>query len=116
MKSTQILNCIITKHAESRMQQRGIRVEDVAYVFMYGERSSMPGEGDRHYVRAYDIPRHLVSPQQADRLNGLVAVLSDEGHVITAYYKSSHRRDAKPHLNCYSRIRRDSDILAMFQE
>lgn len=103
------LECTLSNHAIVRMQQRGIRVEDVAFVFLYGRCISRPREGNKFYIRNSDIPRHPIDPQQADRLNGLVIVLNDDGHVITVYHKHALRRDTRLRSVRSANIRRVKD-------
>lgn len=95
MQEELVASCTFSQHAESQMRQRGIRIEDVLFMFLFGRRSHLSDERNRHFIRSTDVPIYLVNPQQADRLNGLEVVLSDDGVVITAYYRNCRRYNLK---------------------
>ena len=91
-------NLTVTRHAETRMSQRGIRSSDIDLLLVYASEVG----GDRLMLRAKDVDRavselkRLIATLQ--RLKNKVIVIA-EGSLVTAYHCSGSgqydRRRAK---------------------
>lgn len=81
----QPLQLRFTRHAQLRMQQRGIRDRDVELVIRFGRR--IYAKGLTYYVVGRKEMQHpSLARKDASRLAGLqVLVQSEEGVVVTTY-------------------------------
>lgn len=79
----------LTKHADVRMRQRGLTIEDLELVANYGERVA---EGAVMTGKALDRAQHDLKRklQRLDHLKGL-AVIHKEDRLITAYRADKRR-------------------------
>ena len=92
VKKTQL---VYSEHAYKRMAQRGIRKEDVEYVYEHGHR--VYSGGVLHlFLRKKDIPQIDRRKSKARKLEGTTVLLSsyEDAEVITAY----RNKQALPHL------------------
>lgn len=74
--------CVITNHADKRMQQRGITEEMISWAIQIGTVFQKQGQ-DMVVVRKKDIPKNM-GCQAAEKLVGLIIIIK-EGTVITSY-------------------------------
>ncbi len=80
----------LTRHAERRIQQRGLRETDIALILQYGAEA-----GSGYMVRRKDVARleqelkRLLS--KLERLVGKL-VVADGGTVITAYHATRRQQ------------------------
>lgn len=83
--SDQSLQPRLTRHAQLRMQQRGIRDRDVEMVISFGRR--IHAKGLSYYVVGRKEMQHpSLAGQDVSRLAGLqVLVQSEDGVVVTTY-------------------------------
>ena len=79
-----MIDDIYTQHAETRMQQRGIRRKDIRLILLFGTRI----DEETWIMRKKDANREIASRKQEikvlERLENRKVVISG-GHVITAY-------------------------------
>lgn len=92
------MNLQISRHAERRMQQRGLRRADIAILSSYADIEVTIASG-LHAVRisrkAYEEARSLgVSPSSLDRLRQAVAVESNDGTLVTCLHLHGRRSAA----------------------
>ena len=81
-----------SKHAQTRMAQRGISIADVEYVFHHG--TCIWRAGAQHRVlRRVDIPEQ--DTKRKWRLNGTVVVLDSETQKVLTVYRNT---DAFSHI------------------
>lgn len=83
----------MTRHAQSRIKQRGIPVEAVSVLMEYGICKKAPGDASQYYLnkRAIDQYIHELKReiQRVERLKNVkLIVANDNGSIITV------RRDA----------------------
>ena len=75
---------IYTRHAETRMQQRGIRKKDIRLILAFGTQV----DGETWFMRNRDVAREIETRKREiralSRLRNRKVVISG-GHVITAY-------------------------------
>lgn len=82
----------VSTHAQKRMQQRGLTMDDIELVMQFGTEA-----GDGIYMRAKDIKRaesefkKLIS--QLQRLSGKYVII--QGDTIVTTYHPSERRKKK---------------------
>ncbi len=78
----------LSKHAVQRMQQRGLRNQDIELVMRCGT----PVNRDGILLRNKDIQREIAARkaeiQALERLNGVKVVVSKEGKIITVVHAS----------------------------
>lgn len=86
-----------SKHAQVRIQQRGIRTERIDLVLKYGTAQHV--QGAKSYCmdaaarrRVQNSPDHALYRKHADRLD-IYVVVSDDEHVITV----AHRTQKTPY-------------------
>ena len=87
-------NLHITRHAETRMSQRGLRKSDLDVILALGT-----GIGrDRIMLMKQDAVKEIESLKKQianiERLTGKVLVVSD-GHLVTAYHETGRSRPPK---------------------
>lgn len=96
----------LTKHASIRMQQRGIRREDVDAALSYGRRIHAKGLtffviGDK------EVRRYLDKGIDLARIVGLQVLVSRDGSVVTTYRsRNLHAIRATPRAHRHTRTRR----------
>jgi len=80
----------ITQHALARMQQRGIRPDDVECLLRYGR-----VEYDHHGGRVLFLDRQArdqlgarTRRSESDRLRGLYAIVASDGAVLTVGHRT----------------------------
>lgn len=97
---------MLTQHACTRMQQRGIRKADVALVLRYGRR--IHAKGVEFYVVGHkDVARWAGLGIQIPHLAGIQVLTSQTGTVITAYRSHNlHAIQAEPRRHRRTRGRR----------
>ena len=82
---------LITRHARARMQQRGIRFEDLEALLDFGR--EIPAGRGRDLVffdkrsRARLARSRAVPPAEADRLARSYAIIESDGAVITVGHR-----------------------------
>ena len=85
------MDSLLTPHARTRMQQRGIRPEMLEALLDYGREVHVAGGRDLIFfdkrARARLAKAGLVRVAQAERLCKSYAVLSSEGIVITVGHR-----------------------------
>ena len=85
------MDSILTPHARTRMQQRGIRPEMLEALLDYGREVHVAGGRDLIFfdkrARARLAKAGLVRDAQADRLCKSYAVLSSDGLVLTVGHR-----------------------------
>ena len=85
------MDSILTSHARTRMQQRGIRPEMVEALLDYGREVHVAGGRDLVFfdkrARARLAKAGLVRDAQTDRLCKSYAVLSSDGLVLTVGHR-----------------------------
>ena len=81
----------ITKHAEVRCQQRGIKSDLLDLIVLHGEESTLPGGATGYFLRKKDkknLVRKLKKTiQLLDHLGGVQVVESVDGQILTAYHR-----------------------------
>lgn len=87
MQST---NLNLTRHAQVRMQQRGITRKTIETIMVYADRRTMSGRGCMTLSlthRRVDelIAADLVTPQQSDSLTQFSLVRACNGEIVTVY-------------------------------
>ena len=88
---------IYTQHAETRMQQRGIRKADIPIILAYGTQI----DDETYFMRNRDAVREIETrKREIQALSRLVnrKVVMRDGRVITAY--PSNPTDQKRTLRC----------------
>lgn len=97
----------LTQHARTRMQQRGIRKADVAWVLRYGRRIHAKG-ADFYVVGHKDVARWASLGLQLSHLAGIQVLTSEAGTVITAYRSHNlHAIQVEPRRHRHSRSHRE---------
>lgn len=81
----------VTKHAQSRSQQRGIKSRHRDVVFTYADREERVRGGCFRLSLSYGqvrllVARGVISPQDADRCKH-VQVITDGSSVLTTYHR-----------------------------
>ncbi|CAN5474085.1 hypothetical protein BH23BAC4_BH23BAC4_02490 [soil metagenome] len=80
----------VSQHAYVRVQQRGLRIDDLGHIQTIGDPVRRPGGATEYRitkaVREREIRRLKGEIQKLDRLCGTAVLVSDEGTVITAYH------------------------------
>ena len=86
----------LTAHGEERRRQRGITEDQLELTLHYGTRLHVTG-AVLFYLRRRDIPR-WVDSDYAAKVHGTVAVVSQDGAVMTTYRnpKILHRLKKRP--------------------
>ena len=78
----------VTRHAEIRMSQRGIRKTDLGFLLAHGTEIGR----DRIMLTKRDAAREIGALKKRiasfERLSGKVVVVS-EGHLVTAYHQTT---------------------------
>lgn len=86
---------ILSKHADTRCQQRGIKPQLLSMVVQFGEKSIVSGGANSYFLKNRDI-NYLISEyrqcdkkmiQTLDRLKGVQVIESQDGVIITAYHR-----------------------------
>lgn len=89
----------LTQHAERRLEERGILLEEVLFALEHGRRVWTRGAqvfvlGQKELVK--------LKPARASRLDGLQVVCSPDGDVLTVYRNKDLRglrpRSRRPHF------------------
>ena len=89
-----IFDLSLTRHAETRMRQRGIRDADVNLLFEVGERVSDDVLQLTRRRAVQDITKLRRKIQQIERLCGTKLIL-EEGTLITVYHEHRSANPAK---------------------
>lgn len=87
-----------TRHAETRLRQRGIRRDDLKTLLSVGDEA-----GSRVVLSAADIADEIAEHKRAiaslQRLHGKVAVV-EGGHLVTVYAETNAGHRANKRRNC----------------
>lgn len=103
----------LTKHAEARCHQRGIKHEVVQFVLQNFDQDHHAGAGASAIsiskARAQVLSRESTSPALLERAARTVLVVSEDGYIITAINRPTwHNRNWARSRRCQSRkSRRD---------
>ena len=89
-----IFDLSLTRHAETRMRQRGIRDADVNLLFEVGERVSDDALQLTRRRAVQEITKLRRKIQQIERLCGTKLIL-EEGTLITVYHEHRSANPAK---------------------
>lgn len=76
----------VTRHADQRMVQRNLSVEDIHYVLLYGQTLHKAG-AIFTFLRKKDIPQVDLTNPRFQKLIGTTVVMAKEDgyHILTAY-------------------------------
>ena len=77
----------LSRHAELRMQQRGIRASDVAQALRFGRRIHSKGL-TFYVVGRKEVAREARAGQDISKLSGLQVLVEADGLVVTTYRSS----------------------------
>jgi hypothetical protein len=83
-----------TRHAQARMQQRGIRDTDVHYLLNYGK-IEYDHHGSRVLYLDHAARRRIgaaAGSRAAERMSGLYAVVASDGAVLTVGHRTRRIR------------------------
>jgi len=82
-----------TRHAKVRLQQRGIREHLIPLIIEYGRYSHCPGGATAITLGGKgvdEVTKNVKKVLQAvPKLRDVTIIMSDDGHVITAYHANS---------------------------
>lgn len=82
---------MMTKHAKTRCQQRGIKPHLLELVIEYGRKSILPGGATGYILRRRDknrlIQKYKKMIQTLDHLGGVKVVEGPDGMIITTYHR-----------------------------
>ena len=96
------LAAMLTRHARSRMQQRGIRPEMLEALLDYGREVHVAADRDLVFfdkrARARLAKAKVVKAAQADRLIKNYAIVGSDGLVITVGHRYRHIRRGRSKL------------------
>ena len=90
------LNCIMTDHANIRVEQREISAEAVNFVLFEADRFESAGEGvtklfiSKKRLKSL-VLRGLCPKSLAKKVSGVTLIRSDEAVLITAYHNKGSR-------------------------
>lgn len=107
-----------TDHAEKRMAQRNLSLDDVLFTMQHGKIFHRAG-ALIVYLRAKDIPKHSRRNEKIRKLEGTTVILSREEPSILTVYRN--RRNGlrkikrKPKYNCPRPITGERDKGARFR-